>query len=181
MLADRRFREGFGCLAPLGLSFDAWLYHPQLPELADLARAFPGTTIVVNHVGGPIRVGPYAGRRDEAFAEWAASVADLARCPNVAMKIGGLGMRLLGFAFRDRAAPPGSAELAELWRPYVERCIESFGAERCMFESNFPVDKAYYGYRACWNAFKRLAAGASDDEKHALFAGTATRTYRLGV
>src|SRR5690606_30169913 len=158
-----------------------WLYHPQLPELAGLARAFPETTIVVNHVGGPINVGPYRGRSDQVFADWSAAIADLARCPNVVMKLGGLGMRLLGLGFRERAAPPTSAELAGLWRPYVEHCIARFGTERCMFESNFPVDKAYYGYRECWNAFKRLAAGASSEEKRDLFAATATRIYRLAA
>jgi predicted TIM-barrel fold metal-dependent hydrolase len=181
MLADPRFREGFACLAPLGLSFDAWLYHPQLPELVDLARSFPQTTIVVDHLGGLVRVGPYRGREDDAFADWAASIAQLAHCPNVTMKLGGLGMRLSGFALRERSAPPSSLELGRLWRPFVERCIEAFGAERCMFEGNFPVDKAYFAYRTVWNAFKRIAAAASADEKRDLFSATASRVYRLAL
>ena len=181
MLADPAFRAGFACLAPAGLRFDAWLFHPQLTELLDLARAFPETIIVVDHLGGPLRVGPYRGRGDEAHAEWLAQMAMLAGCPNVRVKLGGLGQQLLGFAFRDRPRPPGSAELATLWRPFVEPCIQAFGAERCMFESNFPVDKAYFGYCTLWNAFKRLASGASVAEREALFAGCARRTYDLRV
>jgi predicted TIM-barrel fold metal-dependent hydrolase len=175
------FREGFACLAPLGLSFDAWLYQPQLPELLDLVRTFPDTSIVIDHVGGPVRVGPYVGRSDALFAEWKAIMAEFARCPNVSMKIGGLGMRSLGFDFRGKPKPPTSEQLAELWRPYVETCIELFGTDRSMFESNFPVDKGYYGYNPGWNAFKRLTAGASADEKRDLFYGTAKRIYRLDV
>jgi L-fuconolactonase len=179
MLGDPRFRAGFACLGNAGLRFDAWLFHPQLPELAALARRFPETTIIVDHLGGPLRVGPYAGHRDEAHAEWLAHMTDLAACPNVVVKLGGLGQQLLGFAFRDRAGPAGSRELAGLWRPFVEPCIERFGAERCMFESNFPVDKAYFGYRTLWNAFKLLVTGASESERQALFSRTARQVYDL--
>lgn len=178
---DSRFRAGFACLAPLGLSFDAWLYHPQLGELIDLAQTFRDTQIVLDHIGGPLGVGPYRGRSDAVFSEWAASINRLAACPNVSVKIGGLGMRMLGFGFRDRPHPPSSAELAELWRPFVEHCIERFGTSRCMFESNFPVDKAYFNYRVLWNAFKRLTAAASTHEKQDLFSATASRVYRLDV
>jgi L-fuconolactonase len=180
MLLDRRVREGFARLAPLGLSFDAWLYHTQLPELIDLARAFPETAIVLDHVGGLIGLGPYAGRRDEVFAEWRARIGALASCPNVHVKLGGLGMRMFGFDFHDRELPPSSEELAAAWRPYIETCIAAFGASRAMFESNFPVDKGSCGYAALWNAFKRIAAGCSTAEKEALFSGTARTFYRLG-
>jgi predicted TIM-barrel fold metal-dependent hydrolase len=181
MLGDPAFREGFAQLAPMGLVFDVWQYHPQIDELTSLARAFPETSMVLNHVGGPVHVGPYTGDRKAVFSAWADSVTRLAACPNVSVKIGGLGMRLLGFGFRNRTRPPGSAELADLWRPYVEHCIDRFGVERCMFESNFPVDKAYFGSRVLWNAFKRLTSGASSNERQDLFAGTANRVYRLDL
>ncbi len=180
LLRDSRVREGFARLAPLGLSFDAWMYHTQLGELVDLARAFPETKIVLDHVGGPIGLGRYAGKRDEVFAEWSARIRELAGCPNVHVKLGGLGMRMFGCTFHTGALPPGSEDLAAAWRPYIETCIAAFGPQRAMFESNFPVDKGSCGYAALWNAFKRIAAGCSVAEKAALFAGTATEFYRLG-
>jgi len=180
LLGDAKLREGFARLQPLGLSFDAWMYHPQLGELVDLARAFPETQIVLNHVGGAIGIGPYAGRRDEVFAQWRGHIEALGRCPNVYVKLGGLGMHLFGFDVQDKELPPTSQELAALWRPYVETCIAAFGPTRSMFESNFPVDKTSCSYAALWNAFKRIAVGASADDKAALFAGTASRFYRLG-
>lgn len=179
LLADGAFREGFARLAPLGLSFDAWLFHPQLPELTDLARAFPDTRIVLDHLGGILRIGAYAGRRPEVFAAWERDVRDLARCPNVVCKLGGLGMRINGFGFETGAEPPSSLDLAAAWRPYVETCIETFTPARCMFESNFPVDKGSYAYGTGWNAFKRLTFGLTPDERRDLFAGTASATYGL--
>ncbi|MGH2458226.1 MAG: amidohydrolase family protein [Chloroflexota bacterium] len=179
LLADRSFREGFGRLAPLGLSFDAWLYHSQIDELTDLARAFPDTRIVLNHVGGPLGIGAYAGRRDEVFADWRVSIRGLASCPNVSVKLGGMGMRINGFGFDDLPEPASSEALANAWRPYVETCVEAFGASRCMFESNFPVDKGSYPYAAYWNACKRLSRGASAHEKADLFRRTAARFYRI--
>jgi L-fuconolactonase len=179
LLADPRFREGFARLAPLGLSFDAWLYHPQIDELADLAGAFGDTSIVLNHVGGPLALGSYAGRRDEVFADWSASIRRLAERPNVSVKLGGMGMRINGFDFHAGARPPSSEALAAAWRPYVETCLEHFGPARSMFESNFPVDKGSYGYAAYWNACKRLAAALSEKEKDELFRETAARVYRL--
>jgi L-fuconolactonase len=179
LLADQAFRQGFAVLGRLALSFDAWLYHPQIDELTDLARAFPQTPIVLNHVGGPIGIGPYAAKRDEVFANWTASIKALSAADNVYVKLGGLGMRLGGFGFHDAAEPPSSATLAATWRPYVETCIEAFGPSRCMFESNFPVDKGSYSYPVFWNACKLMAKGASDTEKADLFAGTADRFYRL--
>jgi predicted TIM-barrel fold metal-dependent hydrolase len=179
LLLSARVREGFARLQPLGLSFDAFMYHTQLGELVDLARAFPATPIVFDHVGGPIGLGPYAGRRDEVFAAWRRSIEELARCPNVHVKLGGLGMRLFGFDVQRGELPPSSEQLAALWRPYVETCIAAFGTHRAMFESNFPVDKGSGSYHVFWNAFKRLAAGCSADEKAALFAGTARNFYRL--
>ena len=180
LLLNGKVREGFAKLHPLGLSFDAWMYFTQLGELVDLARAFPETPIVLDHVGGPIGIGPYAGKRDEVFAAWKQSIQDLARCPNVHVKLGGLGMRLFGFDVHTGDMPPSSEQLATLWRPYIEACIEAFGPERAMFESNFPIDKGSGSYHVFWNAFKRIAAGCSAAEKTALFSGTASRFYRLG-
>jgi L-fuconolactonase len=174
------FRAGLARLAARGLSFDAWLYHPQLADVVDLARAFPAAPIVMGHVGGVLGYGPYAGRRDEVFATWKAAMTDLAGCPNVVVKLGGQMRRLAAFDYGAAATPPTSEQLASHWRPYMATCIELFGAKRCMFESNFPVEKVGTGYAVLWNAFKRIAAGASPDEKRDLFAGTARRFYRLG-
>ena len=135
----------------------------------------------MDHVGGPIGLGRYKGKRDEVFAEWNKSIRALAACPNVHVKLGGLGMRLLGFDVHEGEAAPSSEQLAALWRPYIETCIEAFGADRAMFESNFPVDKGSYGYGVFWNACKRLAEGASAAEKKSLFSGTASKVYRLGL
>jgi L-fuconolactonase len=179
LLLNDKVRDGFARLHPLGLSFDAFMYHTQLGDLVDLARAFPDTPIVLDHVGGPIGVGPYAGRRDAVFATWRASIEELAHCPNVHVKLGGLGMRLFGFDVHQGELPPSSEQLATLWRPYLETCIEAFGTRRAMFESNFPVDKGSGSYQVFWNAFKRIAAGCSANEKAALFAGTASRFYHL--
>ena len=181
LLLDRKVREGFAELAPLGLSFDAFMYHPQLADLVDLARAFPATPIVLNHVGGPIGLGRYQGKRDEVFADWSARIRELAACPNVHVKLGGMGMKVFGFDFHEGERPPDSERLAAAWRPYVETCIAAFGPNRAMFESNFPVDKGSYGYGVFWNACKRLAAGASASEKADLFHGSASRFYRLGI
>jgi L-fuconolactonase len=179
MMADDNFREGFAVLGRLGLSFDAWLFHPQIDELADLARTFPDTPIVLNYVGGPIGIGAYAGQRKEVFARWARSIKELAACQNVHVKLGGLGMRVGGFGFHEQAEPPSSGTLAEAWRPYIETCITAFGPSRAMFESNFPVDKGSYSYAVFWNACKLLTKGASEPEKADLFSGTASRFYRL--
>src|SRR5262249_6200078 len=179
LLGDRTFREGFAVLGRLGLSFDAWLYHPQIDELRDLARAFPETKIVLNHVGGPIGIGAYAGKHKQVFPGWAASIKTLAACPDVYVKLGGLGMRMGGFGFHEQSEPPSSETLASTWRPYIETCIDAFGPSRCMFESNFPVDKGSYSYPVFWNACKLLTKGASDGEKTDLFCGTATRFYCL--
>lgn len=176
---DETFRAGFARLQPAGLTFDGWLYHPQIPDFADLARAFPETTMILDHVGGPLGIGPYRGHRDEVFADWKASMTDLATCPNAHVKLGGLAMDVNGFDLNREPLPPSSGELARLWRPYIETTIELFGPERCMFESNFPVDKGSCAYPVVWNAFKRLASGASETEKAALFHDTAQRVYRL--
>ena len=179
MLGERAFRSGVAALGRAGLSFDAWLYHPQIPELTDLARALPDVPIVLDHLGGPLAVGPYAGHRTEVLETWRASMTDLATCPNVAVKLGGIGNPYIGPGWQHRPEPPSSEELAGLWGDEIRWVIERFGVERCMFESNFPVDRRSVSYTALWNTFKRVVAGASREEKAALFHDTAVRFYRL--
>jgi len=179
LLLDASFRAGLAQLAPLGLSFDAWLLFAQLPELSDTAKALTDITIIVDHCGGVARISAYESRRTEVFERWRQSMRELARLPNVHVKLGGLGMRINGFRFHEGELPPSSEELAAAWKPWIETCIEAFGANRCMFESNFPVDKGSYSYRTGWNAFKRLTAGCSASERRQLFEGTACRVYRL--
>ncbi|HEU5194917.1 MAG TPA: amidohydrolase family protein [Methylomirabilota bacterium] len=179
LLADGRFRRGFAELVRRGLTFDAWCYHPQLPEVAALARAFPDATIVLDHFGGPLGIGPYRDRRAEVFAWWRGAIKTVAECPNVVAKLGGLVMPLNGFGFHKRAAPPDSAELAAATRDWYLHAIDCFGPARCMFESNFPVDKVSASYRVLWNSFKRITASFSKDDKAALFHDTAARVYRV--
>jgi L-fuconolactonase len=179
LMADQTFREGFATLGKMGLSFDAWMYHPQIDELAQLAAAFPDTRIVLNHMGTPLGIGAYIGKRQAVFPEWAASIKALAVHPNVFVKLGGFGMTSFGIGFGEAGTPLSSDQLAARVRPYVETCIAAFGTSRCMFESNFPVDKAAFSYHVLWNTCKLLAKGASDTEKAELFTGTAARFYRL--
>jgi len=173
------FREGYARLAKYGLSFDAWLYHTQIPELTALARANPETTIVFDHFGGPIGIGPYEGKRAEIFAQWKKDVAELASCPNVVAKLGGINMAVNGFGWHKRDLPPTSDELVAATRDWYLHSIDVFGPGRCMFESNFPVDKLSCSYGVLWNAFKKIARGFSETEKASLFHDTAKRVYRL--
>ncbi|HSV79406.1 MAG TPA: amidohydrolase family protein [Ramlibacter sp.] len=177
LMLDPRFREGVARLAARGLVYDAWQYHPQLPELCSLADAFPQLPIVVNHCGGLLGINAYDSA--DNFARWKALVTEVARRPNTLMKLGGLSPRRCGFGFKQRSTPATARELAALWRPYVETCIELFGPRRCMFESNFPVDHVAGSYRTLWNALKLTAANCSAAEKEQLFNGTARRVYRL--
>ena len=179
LLTDPAFRAGVARTGQLGFTFEAWCYHPQLHELRDLLRALPDQKIVLNHLGGPLGVGPYAGKHDAVFADWTASIRELAKFPNLCVKLGGLAMNVNGHGFHHRVLPPSSGELAAAWRPWMETAIEAFGADRCMFESNFPVDKGMCSYSVLWNAFKRIASGCSETEKSALFQDTATRFYAL--
>ena len=180
-LAREDFRVGARVLAGMGMSFEGWMYFPQLPELADFAKAVPDLTIILNHIGGLLRVGPYGGRDDEVLATWRSGIAAVAECPNVNIKLGGIGMPRTGFDWHEREKPIGSEELAESIAPFMNYCIEEFGPERCMFESNFPVDKVSFSYHVMYNAFKRLSSGYSDDERAALFHDTAARVYRVDV
>jgi L-fuconolactonase len=178
-LGTPAFAGGARRLAKHGLPLDVWAYHTQLGHVVALARAVPELTVVVDHVGGPLGIGPFAGKQAEVFPEWKKQILALAALPNVVVKLGGLTMYVSGFDFHRHPKPPGSEALAKVWRPYIQTCIEAFGADRCMFESNFPVDKGMCSYPVLWNALKRLAAGAGAAEKTALFSGTAMRVYHL--
>jgi predicted TIM-barrel fold metal-dependent hydrolase len=179
IMDSREFRAGFAHLAPLGLSFDGWVFFHQIPKLAELARSFPETSIVLDHCGGVIGIGNYAEQRDEVFARWKRGIIELARCPNVMVKLSGLGMRLGGFGFEDRDCAPSSVELAGAWRPWIESCLEVFGPHRCLYGSNFPVDKGSYSYNIGLNALKRLTATATASERADIFWRSAKTFYRL--
>jgi L-fuconolactonase len=179
LMQDSTFRKGFACLEGLGLRFDAWCYHTQLMELADLASAFPGTAIILNHIGGPLGIGPYAGRQQDVFEVWKRSIAELAKYPNVVVKLGGLAMPINGFGWHERKTPPGSKMLADTTAPYFLFCIEQFGVDRCMFESNFPVDKLSCSYTVLWNSFKRMTRDFSAEERLALFHDNACKVYDI--
>ena len=178
-LASDNYRAGARVLARMGLSLEGWLYFPQLPEMAEFAKAAPDLTIILNHIGGLIRVGPYAGREEEVMAQWRSGIAAVAACPNVYLKLGGVGMPRTGFDWHTRDKAIGSEELAEAMAPLMDYCIEQFGPARCMFESNFPVDKVSYSHHVLFNAFKRLSSGYSSSERSDMFHDTATRAYRI--
>ena len=173
------FRRGMRVVGQLGLSHDSWHFHHQLPEFTDLARAVPETTMVLDHLGTPLGVGPYSKQREEIYAQWQKDILDLAACPNVVAKLGGFALIDNGFGWEQREAPPTSNDLVDAQKRYYMHMIEAFGPERCMFESNFPVDKRSVSYRVLWNAFKKMVADFTEGERHALFYGTAARVYRL--
>ncbi len=179
VLATAEFRAGARTLARMGLSLDTGLCFPQLPELAAFATAVPDLTIILNHLGGLTRVGPYGDRDDEVLAAWRSGIAAVAKCPNVALKLGGIGMPRLGFDWYNRAKPIGSKELASSIAPIMTGCIEQFGPNRCMFESNFPVDKVSFSHHVLFNAFKQFSKSYSASERAALFHDTAARAYRI--
>ena len=180
-LTSDKFRAGARMLAKMGLSLEGWLYFRQLPELADFAKAMPDLTIILNHIGGLLREGVYANRDDEVLPIWRSGIAAVAACPNVVIKLGGMGMPANGFDWHTRNQPIGSEELAESLAPYMNYCIEQFGPERSMFESNFPVDKVSFSYNIMYNAFKRLSKDYSATERAAMFHDTATRVYKIDV
>lgn len=180
MMDSAEFRAGFAQLAPLGLTFDAWAFFPQLPDLARLAEAFPDTPFVVNHCGGIVRVRDYQGQQD-IRGRWKRGIDALARCPNVTIKLSGLGMRMSDFGFSEKPRAPSSDELAAAWAPWVDYCIESFGASRCMWGSNFPVDKGSYSYAVGLNAMKILTSGGGENEIDQIFWKTANDFYRLNI
>jgi predicted TIM-barrel fold metal-dependent hydrolase len=178
LLLDPRVNEAVAVVKRLGLSLDCWLYHPQIDEVAQLADAHPDLTIILNHVGSPILGGPYRGKTDDVFKQWKAAIIRLGKRDNVFVKLGALPIRMPSYE-GDRSLPPSSQEVAAAWQPWMETCIEAFGPSRSMYESNFPVQKRWCSYQVCWNAFKRISAGASAAEKTDLFAGAAARAYRM--
>ena len=180
-LSTGGYRAGAKVLAGMGLVLENSLYFHQLPELAEFARAVPDLTIVLNHIGGLLRVGPYANRDEEVLPEWRRGVEEVAKCPNIVMKLGGVGQLRYGYYWHDRETAIGSEELAEALGPLMDHCIQQFGPERCMFESNFPVDKISYSYNVLYNAFKRLSKGYSAAERAAMFHDTAARVYNINV
>jgi L-fuconolactonase len=173
------FGRGMTLLTAMGLSFDASVFHPQIGDVTALARAHPEANIVLIHSGSPVTHSSYAGRDAEVHAQWLASMKELAACPNVSVKLGGVLFSLGTFDPAAVETPPGSEFFADMWRPWTEPCIEVFGVERCMLSSNFPVDGASMRYGTLWNAFKRITAGCSADEKRQLYSGTARRVYRI--
>ncbi len=179
LLADKQFRLGFAELGKRNLSYDAWLYHNNILELDELAKAFPDSHIILDHTGGPLGIGPYAGKRNEVFDEWKKAIDVLSTNENVFVKIGGLNMQLNGFAWEKKTMPPTSGELAEATKPFYLHCIERFGVERCMWQSNFPVDKVSCSYDVLWNSFKRITQRFSDAEKNWLYHDTAAKVYRF--
>ncbi|MSQ92746.1 MAG: amidohydrolase [Gammaproteobacteria bacterium] len=181
LMLDAKFRKGFSRLESFGLSFDAWLFHPQLPELIALAAKFPYTTIVIDHFGGPVGIGPYATHRAEIMAQWKKDMATLASCPNVRIKLGGIHMEHAGFHWHERSDPPTSDDFIAASGDYFRHAIDCFSPDRCMFESNTPVDQISFAYLTLWNALKKLSVGYSPAERTAMFSGNARRIYRLGV
>lgn len=179
LMAVATWREGFALLQKYKLPFDAWFVFTQYDEVVDLARAFPEQTIVINHIGGVSGTGPYLGKRDEVMRVWRRGIERAAACPNVFMKLGGLGQPRVGFGWERASKPPGSEELARAYAPYYLHCIEHFGPERCLFESNFPVERASCSYQVLWNTYKLIAAGMSSTEKAMLFHDNAARIYKL--
>ncbi|MFA5663203.1 amidohydrolase [Castellaniella sp.] len=178
---NKDFQRGFARLKKFDLSFESWLYHDQLDDLFQLARAFPDTPIMINHIGCPLGVGPCEGKGSEVIQQWQPLMKKLSSCDNLHVKLGGLGTAVFGYRYFDLPNPPSSRTLADDWRPYFETCIDFFGPERCLFESNFPVDRSASNYHVLWNAFKRIASGATPSEKNALFHDNAVRFYRLPI
>ena len=181
LLANPQFREGARVLASKGMSLESTVFFPQLPELVEFANAVPDLTIVLNHIGGLYRTGSYGNRDDEVIPAWREGLAAVAQCPNIVLKLGGIGQPRYGFDWHTWDIPIGSEDLALGLGPYMNYCIEQFGPNRCMFESNFPPDKVSYSYHVLFNAFKRLSQQYSASERADLFHDTATRVYRIDV
>jgi predicted TIM-barrel fold metal-dependent hydrolase len=174
-------QEAIRCIATMGMTLDLWVFFTQLDDVVAVCETFPELVVILNHCGGPIGLGPYAADRRAMFAQWRSVIRRMAKFPKLRMKLGGLGMRYMGFDLHSQPVAPSSDALAELWAPYIETCVEAFGAERCMFESNFPVDKWVASYRVLWNAYKKMAGRYSSMQQERLFLRTAAETYRLSV
>lgn len=176
---DPDFRRGAAILGTRGLTLDSWHYHHQHQEFLDLACAVPETTMILDHFGTPLGVGRFAGKRDEIFVRWQDQMAELAECPNVMAKLGGLCMPDNGYGYMNGALPPSSDQIVADQGKWYAHMLDVFGPDRCMFESNFPVDRVSVSYQVIWNAFKKMSAHLTEAEKDALFSGTARRVYGL--
>lgn len=181
ILMQKQAREAIRRVADLGLTLDVWVFFTQLDEVLDVCRQFPHLKVIVNHAGGPVGIGPYEGKREEVFKIWSKKIEFLSACPNTTIKLGGLAMRYGGFAFNTLPQPPSSDLLVEKWTPYIDACIQRFGPARCMFESNFPVDRGMCNYHVLWNAFKKMTHQYSPEERRYLFSKTALDTYKLAI
>ena len=179
LMLHPNFIDGAKCIQNADLSLDFWIYHTQLNEMEKIARALPDLTIILNHVGGPIHLGEYVGKQAVTHREWRSAMIRLSRIPNINVKLGGLGMAVNGAEFHNDKIPPNSVQLSDVWKPWIYETIDMFGFDRCMFESNFPVDKGSCSYGTLWNAFKILATDMSDDEKNKLFSKNAARIYKI--
>ncbi len=179
LFEDPGFRHGVARLGERGLTYDTWIYHHQLPDYAALARAVPGTVMILDHFGTPLGVGPYEGRREEIFARWKDDIAEVAACSNVHAKLGGLAMPDNGFGWNTRDIPPTSDEFVTTQAPWYHHAIKVFGPERCMFESNFPVDRLSLSYRTLWNGLKKIAKHYPEAAQTAMLSGTARKVYKL--
>ena len=179
LMLHPNFIEGAKCIQNANLSLDFWIYHTQLNEMEKIARALPELTIILNHIGGPIHLGEYEGKQAATHREWRSAMMRLSRIPNINVKLGGLGMAVNGAKFHNNKFPPNSVQLSDVWKPWIYETIDMFGFDRCMFESNFPVDKGSCSYGALWNAFKILAKDMSDDEINKLFSKNAAKIYKI--
>jgi len=179
LMLHPNFIEGAKCIQNANLSLDFWIYHTQLNEMEKIARSLPDLTIILNHIGGPIHLGEYEGKQAATHREWRSAMMRLSRIPNINVKLGGLGMAVNGAKFHNNKFPPNSVQLSDVWKPWIYETIDMFGFDRCMFESNFPVDKGSCSYGALWNAFKILAKDMSDDEINKLFSKNAAKIYKI--
>lgn len=179
LFTDPDFRNGVKMLGDRGLTYDSWHFHHQNAEFRGLAAAVPDTVMVLDHFGTPLGVGAYEGKRDEIFETWKQDIAAIAECPNVYAKLGGLAMPDNGFGWFGRDVPPTSDEFVDAQARYYHHTIDCFGPDRCMFESNFPVDRVSIGYRVLWNGLKKIASRYNKDEQDAMFRRTAEAVYNL--
>ena len=178
-LARHDFRRGVARLGELGLTYDTWIFHHQIADFKDLALAVPTTTMILDHFGTPLGVGQYKDKREEIFEKWKEDIEAVSNCNNVFLKLGGMAMPDNGYRWDTEDKPPSSDEFVAAQERYYDHAISHFGADRCIFESNFPVDRLSLSYKTLWNAFKKIAAKYSEEEQDLLFSGTARKVYRL--
>ena len=174
---NKSFMKGAEELINLKLTFDAWHYHHQINDLSIFAKKYPELTIIHDHFGGPLGVGPYEGKKEEIFKKWKDDISLLSESKNVFAKLGGLAMPVNGWNFHKQNKPASSDQIVDMHHEYYLHTINCFGVERCMFESNFPVDRRSVSYHVIWNAFKKMVLGYSDEDKNKLFFKNAKDVY----